>query len=63
MQGSYFAVGFMAEHDERGARPEPGEIDAETVRIVAVRVEAKASAHLRDRYLPANEPELASPPD
>ena len=54
MQGRHLSVGVVAEHDGRGARPDPGEIDAESVGVIAVGVEAKASAHRRDRQLSAN---------
>lgn len=52
VQGRHLAVGVAAEYDGRGAWPKPGEIDAEGVRVVAVRVEAKALAHRMDRHLP-----------
>src|ERR1039458_1564244 len=54
VQGRDFTAGFAAEHDRRGARTEPGEIDAEGVGVVAVRVEAKSLAHRRRRDLPAD---------
>ena len=54
MQGRHLAVGGAAEHDRGGARPEPGEIDAEGVGVVAVGMEAQAPAHRGDRHLPAD---------
>lgn len=50
-------------NDWRGAGPEPGEIDAEGVGVVALRVEAKAPPHCRDRHLAADREVVAANDD
>jgi hypothetical protein len=52
VQGGHLAAGPAAEHDLGGARPEPGQGDAEGVGVLAVGVEAKSPAHRGHRDLP-----------
>lgn len=54
VQGRHFAAGCAAEHDRSGARPGPGDVDAEGVGVLAVRVQAKSPAHRGDRDQPAD---------
>ena len=54
MQGVDLALASAAEDDPGCPRPKRRDVEAKRVRIVAVRVEAKAPAHGRDRSLPAN---------
>ena len=53
MEGRHLAVGCAAEHHGRRTQPERREIDPESVRVIALRVQAKAPAQRRDRHLPA----------
>src|SRR5262249_35083678 len=55
VQGGDVAAAVAAEHDGRGARPGPGQVDAEGIGILAVGVEAKSPAHRGHRDLPADD--------
>ena len=63
MQGGYVAGGPTAEHDGRRAQLEGRQINAEGVRVVGLGMQTKASAHRRDRHLPADYQPLAANDD
>jgi len=63
VQGGHLAAGSAAEHHWRGARPEPGDVDAEGVGVVAVRVEPKTLAHRGHRRLAADGEVVAADDD
>ena len=55
VHGRHVTCGSAAEYDLGGARPEPGELDAEGVRVVAVGVQAQSPADRGDRDPPADD--------
>jgi hypothetical protein len=63
VQGRRLAAGSAAEHDRRGARPEPGDVNPKGVRVVAVRVEPKTSAHRGHRCLATDREMVAADDD
>ena len=63
VHGRDLTGGAAAEHDLGGARPEPGELDAEGGRVVAVGIQAQSPADRGDRDLPADDQVVAADGD